>query len=277
METAPFLKKGKRSLSEFMAGELLYDYATHKLDFEREQAVKEAIENNPHLGKELDDIIYGITYCKHLSQTQTKPELFGKMEKSNISLNDAKTALNMRKWNIGYQWVTETLLISFIFILVVLFLPWQNLMYKFIEPKSSNIMLTEIKKDKTFKSMDEASRVNSQPQKFEIIIDKSFDLKVSNPVYTIHKFPIIIKKMGASLEEQENEPRIQNQVENKNDMEVEKKFIISVPQNKVDTVIKELSTHGELSILNQLDTANEQKQILNFSIHIRKITPLKSK
>lgn len=286
MELIPHLKKGKRTLSEFMARELLYDFATQNLDPQRKQAVQEAIENHPNLGKELDDILYGITYCKHLSQTRTKDEMYQKMLNDPFTFRDAKKSLNVRNWNAAYQWVAETLFVSFVFVIIVLFVPWQKWVYKIIDAKKSDISLTEMKKEKAFRSVEEENKIAIKNHIEEPNIDRKYHLKVANPNYTINKFQTIINKMGASLVDTGTANQPLNQIDNsenndgkdeKNDISKEKIFVVSVPQNKLDPLINELKTHGEFSVINMLNNGRSQgdlaepKPILTIQIVIGKM------
>lgn len=58
----------KRSLSEFMCMEMLYDYKSDKLDALRSQAVEECLSSSPRVRDELKKLTLGMNYCDKLKE-----------------------------------------------------------------------------------------------------------------------------------------------------------------------------------------------------------------
>lgn len=60
----------KRSLSEFMCMEMLYDYKSQKLDGLRTQAVEECLISSPRVRDELKKLTLGMAYCEKLKEVK---------------------------------------------------------------------------------------------------------------------------------------------------------------------------------------------------------------
>lgn len=60
----------KRSLSEFMCMEMLYDYKSEKLDALRSQAVEECLSSSPRVRDELKKLTLGMNYCDKLKEVK---------------------------------------------------------------------------------------------------------------------------------------------------------------------------------------------------------------
>lgn len=65
----------KRSLSEFMCMEMLYDYKSQKLDGLRTQAVEECLISSPRVREELKKLTLGMAYCEKLKDVKVSVPL----------------------------------------------------------------------------------------------------------------------------------------------------------------------------------------------------------
>jgi hypothetical protein len=65
----------KRSLSEFMCIEMLYDYVSQNLDGLRTQAVEECLMRSPRVRDELKKLNLGMAYCEKLKEVKVSVPL----------------------------------------------------------------------------------------------------------------------------------------------------------------------------------------------------------
>jgi hypothetical protein len=266
MEVFTFSKKGQRQLTDFLAHELLYDYATHQLDAEREEAVRLAINQNPNLAKELEDIIYGLTYCKHLSQTQTKTTFIQKMKQPFSLWRTLEKKLNIRTWNPGLQWMGEAVVITVSLLLISFFIPWESIVFNFIAQNNEKIILSTVNKKNPGpqplppdKGREIAQTNNDQEYKPEVL--RKYILKVANPQFTYNKLPAILPKFNASLIDQVLVPVGQDTIP---------QITLSIPQDRAEALIKELETHGKLTLSRTSGENEKEKEIWTLQIELEK-------
>lgn len=266
MDKIAFSKKDHRQLSDFIAKELLYDYATQQLDTERTEAVRIAIKQNPALARELGDILNGLTYCKHLSQTLIKPTLIQKMKQAFSLWQNIQKLFNVRMWNPGFQWLGESIIITISLLLVSFFVPWESLVFNFIAQNNDAIVLSSINK-KNPESKDlpqdkgrDIAQANS-PEAFKPDIQRNYILKVANPEFTYHKLPKILLKLGANITDQVLVPVGQDTIP---------QITLSIPQAQAEALITELDTHGKLTLSRSSGENEKEKEIWTFQIELEK-------
>jgi hypothetical protein len=266
MEKISFSRKGKRQLSEFLARELLFDYATHQLDIDREEAVRIAINQNQLLAKELDDILYGLTYCKHLSQTQVKPTFIQKMKQPFSLWRTIEKAINVRTWNPGVQWMGEAIVITISLLLISFFAPWESLVFNFIAQNNEKVLLTAVSKKNQNDgppSLDKGRKPtqDNNPQQFQPEILKKYIMKVANPQFTYNKLPGILTKFGANITDQVLVPVGQDTIP---------QITFSIPQDRAEALIQVLATHGKLTLSHSTGETEKEKEIWTFQIELEK-------
>lgn len=256
----PLRNPKKRDLSPFMAEQLLYDYATKKIDFLREKAVTEALENSPELSKSLDDIIYGMTYCHHLQKTVLSPESLEKFKAPPSLWSQIKRYRNMRNWNQTTLWLIEAFAIIVVVLLLAFAIPWPHYIKDFMTQRAPWNSLTEVSKDKNYEAPKETpsamARVSS--------IDYSTvgQLLVVNPEFTTNKLLELLPRLGASIEHQALRKNSQD--------EINPFFQISIPSDKANHLILELKSQGQLTWLTPLSENKEGSQIFGFELWILK-------
>lgn len=268
-----FSKKGNRELTEFMARELLYDYATQFLDEERTEAVRKAINSNPQLAKELEDIYYGMTYCQQLSLIKAKSSLVQKMKTPfNLWRSFAKF-LNIRSWNPGIQWVGESLIIATALLVLAILVPWNQILDRPVADLKRNILLSEIRKKETQNSLKAASSdqgrtpakatdkdsTDSTLGKVDIVVNYKYVLKVANPLYTYNKLPSRLNKFGAQILEQSLVPVGQDNIP---------RLRFSLPSDKFEPLVKELESHGKLTLTLSSGENSNERGIWTFEIEL---------
>ncbi len=257
----PYLIKGKRDLSEFMARELLYDYAIHALDTDRNYAVQKAIQENQQLAKELDDILYGITYCQHLTQAVAKEEVIKKIAFQPRITETLKKNLNLRNWNVNILWVAEAMGIGFVFLLLMTLMPWKAVFDKLNMKSKSEVVINFAKE---INSTHLASHVNDNNEVQNSQIDVVLELKVANSKYTIEKIPVLIEKSGASIFAVDKVKTNQ--------------FIITVPQQNKIKLLEELKLQGKINYIEgETQVHDTKKTILNLKILVESTAQVKPK
>ncbi len=257
----------KRDLSSFMAEQLLYDYATKKLDPKREQAVKEALQNSPTLTKALDDIIYGMTYCHHLQKTSLSPELLDQLKKPLNFKSKLKWYFHPRTWNQGLPWVMEVIGLSFIVLVLSYSVPWPKLVTYIREKSNRTFFLTEIPKDKTYKSTTMASQINP-----EALIQKylsTAELRTVNPEFTANKLAKFLPQLGASIEHQARRQSPHGSIS--------PFFRISMPKNQTEALLTELKSQGQLTWIAPPSENEKGSMIFGMELWLTKQEPKKPK
>lgn len=285
MEKISFSKKGQRQLSDFLAREMLYDYANDQLDLDRKEAVRQAIAQNPNLAKELEDILYGIKYCKMLSETKVKSTLIQKMKQPFSLWRGLEKLMNIRTWNPGFQWMGEALIISVILLLISFFVPWESLVFNLIAKNNEKVLLSSTSRkslDQKPKGTDQdpdrqddsdvgadaitntdanSGRGENKDANFKPEILRKYILKVSNPVFTYNKLPSIVQKYSASIDDQILVPVGQETIP---------QITFSFPQDRAEALIKELETHGKLTLAHSNGENEKEQKIWTFQIELEK-------
>jgi hypothetical protein len=273
MEKIIFSKKGQRQLTDFLAGEMLYDYATEQLDPDRKEAMQKAILQNPNLGKELEDILYGIKYCKLIAQTQIKSTLIQKMKQPFSLWRGLEKLLNIRTWNPGFQWLGEALVISICLLLISFFVPWESLVFNFIaknnekvllsstRPKNLDLKLNETESDRFSNKTPTTTGTSSKTSDFKPVILRKYILRVANPVFTYSKLPILVQKHSASIDDQILVPVGQDNIP---------QITFSFSQDRAEALIKELESHGKLTLAHSSGENEKERQIWTFQIELEK-------
>lgn len=253
---------------------MLYDYATHQLDKEREESVRLAINQNPTLAEELENILYGISYCKKISQTITKPVLIQKMKQPFSPWQLIEKLLNLRSWNPGFQWLGEAIVITVSLLLLSFFVPWESLVFNFIAKNNKQIILTSINKkpsQNSSLSLESKGRAVAQApsaQEFKPEILRKYKLTIENPDFTYNKLLKLFPNFGVSLIDQD----LVLQAQDKQDKQahLSKIITLSLPQDRAEALIKEIETNGKLTLLYSTGENEKEKEIWTFQIELEK-------
>lgn len=232
-----FKNPNKRSLSPFMAEQLLYDYATKKLDPKSEQALSKAIEDSPALAKALDDIIYGMTYCHHLQNTRISEELLEQLKASITFKSKLKRYSNPRSWHKSLPWFYESLSISIIILVFALAIPWPKIVNYFDKKTKQTFFITEIPKDSTFNTHSESSQAS--PELSTVSYKAMGELHTVNPEFTANKLGAALPRLGASIEHHSLRKAMNGLIA--------PFFRVSIPKNQTEALLKELKSQGELT------------------------------
>jgi hypothetical protein len=141
------LKGKKRTLSRFLANELLYDYATGNLDKHRVASVDDFLRTSKETQNELEALRLGIEFCDQLSQTETSPELMYKLSQVRSWHSRVLRVVHWRNWPEVTKWTLEALVISLLVAFVAV-IGWPKLAEMLPAPRS-DLTLAQVEKEKT--------------------------------------------------------------------------------------------------------------------------------
>jgi hypothetical protein len=234
----PLRNPKKRELSPFIAGQLLYDYATKKIDPLREKAVAEALQNSPELAKSLDDIIYGMTYCHHLQKTTVTPEFLERFKAPPNWRVRIKRYRNLRHWNQSTAWILESVGISLVILLLSLAVPWPKYLKLFLQKQNPSLFISEVPKDSSFQTPTVAA--SPQPS---IVPGTDFhfvaELHSVNPEFTTTKLNAALPGLGASIEH--------HSLRKSTGGHLVPFLRLSIPTSQTEALFSELKSQGQLT------------------------------
>lgn len=114
-----------RNMSDFMAEELLYDYAVNCLDENRKKDLIGKISKSKHLKEKLKSIEFALEYCEKLSHTKISQPLIEELSLKSPEPRDfnfGKYWGRLSEWTkIGVQSLGITVIVS----LIAISIPWQ--------------------------------------------------------------------------------------------------------------------------------------------------------
>jgi hypothetical protein len=143
----PLSKKGQREISSFVAQELLYDYLTDRLDAERKAAIKEHLQNNLEVRKDLEKIGAGIKYTELMSRIQIASPIQERINQPETYLSVLLKKTNYEKWPLAVKWGIEALIVLSGFMLVLMVVPWDQAMKIGLSTRGREVILAEVNRD----------------------------------------------------------------------------------------------------------------------------------
>ena len=207
------------------------------MDPTRERAVTEALKSYPELAKSLDDILYGMSYCHHLSKTNLTPEFLQYLQSPPDWQTRLKQTLNPRHWHKSALWVLQALGIGIILALLSTSFPLENQLLKFLRLQHPDLTLSEAPRDVSL-------RQESSPPPTDVKIPASeYETKARlvsvNPNFTANKLMVLLPRLGASIEHQSFRETEKGQVT--------PYMRISLPAAQTEALLSELKSHGQLT------------------------------
>ena len=260
----PLQNPSKRELSPFFAKELLYDYVSKNMDPLREKSMLRAIEQYPELRKSLDDIVYGMSYCHHLSHTSLAPESKAKLLALLPWTTRLKESLNFRTWNKSTLWVIEALFLGSVILVVSLKLPLSRYLQRFLQLQHPGMTLAEQSRDTSLQLASE----QREPAAAEPIVASNLkyqskaELQVANPNFTFNKLQSLLPRLGASIDHQS--------VRETPEQELSPFLKISIPSNQTEALFTELKAQGQLTWLIPPEENDLRGSILGLEVWIVK-------
>lgn len=262
----PLQNPKKREMSSFLAEQMLYDYSVKNVDPLRERAVANALNGNPELAKSLDDILYGLSYCHHLSQTQLAPDFLARLKSPLPWKSKLKQLLNLRTWNKTALWVLEAFVISAVLLLIGTTLSWENYLQKFMRSQHPDLVISERPHEASANSELNGAASTAEVIDSKIVYEPQAQLQVVNPGFTSNKLATTLPRLGASVEHQS--------MREFDDGQIAPYLRISVPANQTEALLSELGTHGQLTWLSAPAENNEEGAIFGMELWILKEKPV---
>lgn len=121
------LKARKRSLTRFLAQELMLDFVEGRLDDERKLAVETSIEQSKDLQRELQALNKAEEYLEQLSQLEISDQLTSELANTETGLAKKLSRLSPKNWPEMARWSFEALIISIVVASLVSLLPLKKL------------------------------------------------------------------------------------------------------------------------------------------------------
>lgn len=257
----------KRELSTFMAKQLLYDYATHKIDSAREAAVAQALQESPELTKNLDDILYGMTYCHHLQKAKLSRDFAEQFHASPGLLSKLKFSWNRRRSDNNFRWALKAFGIGLILLAITVAVPWSKYLRLFLQRQHPDFFLTEVPKNGSYEVSHSSTApipLNSTPSYYA-----TAELKVANPQFTGEKLKSLLPKLRASIEHQA--------WRKSNQGDLVPFLKLSIPSDQTEALFSELKSQGQLTWITPPSENEKRSKIFGMELWITKAPPQKGK
>jgi hypothetical protein len=128
----------KRSLSEFMGSEMLYDYKSGRLDSHRTMAVEEVLESSPKVRKELKTLTAGIEYCEKLKAINVSDQLTDFIVNQPTIVEKIISALRWSRLPQPVRWAFEAVVVA---VAIALFVVQMPELFKDQQVKSDSVIV----------------------------------------------------------------------------------------------------------------------------------------
>ncbi len=120
-------RRFKRQLTPFLCQQMLYEYATERLDLERKTDMDIFLATDPASQRELTAVRQGLHYAEQLSQVEISPELMQRLSSAENFLSFIHRAFEWDEWPETLRWSVSALAISVLVAGVVTVIPWKKL------------------------------------------------------------------------------------------------------------------------------------------------------
>lgn len=142
--TIPLSKHGQREVSVFTADELLYDHFCGKLDAERDEAVRRAIQKSGKLKEELASLSRAVQYAQSLGEMNLPPGMLEKIDEPDTYLSVLLKKTNFERWPLTVRWGIEASIVLCAFMVVVVVFPWQKWLQDGLTSQGRDVILAEL-------------------------------------------------------------------------------------------------------------------------------------
>lgn len=157
----------KRELSEFMTQELLYDFATDRLDSERRYSVKEILSRSEEIKSDLDTIQTGIQYLESLSKVSVSARLIEEVAQKETYWGQIQKLMKFETWPPFLKWTFEAAIVISVVVTVSLFAPWTQITEFLLRNKTSELILAELPRDQFAKPVESIAQAPSDANFYE--------------------------------------------------------------------------------------------------------------
>ncbi|MEO0335437.1 MAG: hypothetical protein AAF202_03535 [Pseudomonadota bacterium] len=164
----------KRTLSRFLANELLYDYATDNLDAHRRASVEEFLQSSAETKEELEALKQGMQFCDQLAETEISPELTYKLSQVRSWYSRVLRLIHWRNWPEVTKWTLEAMVISGLVAFVAV-IGWPKLSDMLPAPRP-DLTLAQVDKEKAKVPLPPEDQIASKEKETQ----KTADLFAAN-------------------------------------------------------------------------------------------------
>lgn len=119
--------KNRRRLTPFLCQEMLFEYATDRLDPERRAAVDECLKNSTESHEILKGLTKAIAYTEGLSEILPSNEFIEQLRESENALSLSRRYSSWKEWPDVLRWATVCILLVVCIAGVVSAIPWKRL------------------------------------------------------------------------------------------------------------------------------------------------------
>ena len=137
-------KKNRRKLTPFLCQEMLYDYATDRLDNERKMAVQEFLKTDKECQAILDGITKAITFTELLAKTEPSAEIQSHLKESENIASLGRKYSSWREWPDVMRWAIVCFLLVICTAAIVSAVPWKKLSVLSDRSKSDTVEIAAL-------------------------------------------------------------------------------------------------------------------------------------
>ena len=123
----PSNNRFRKKITPFLAQEMLYDFATDRLDPDRKDAIEEFLKNDKECRNLLDAIHRGGEYAEKLSGTKLKSDLVHQLMDAENVLSLGKRYSSPMQWPDSIRWSLMAIVISSLVAATVALVPWNKM------------------------------------------------------------------------------------------------------------------------------------------------------
>ena len=137
-------KKNRRKLTPFLCQEMLYDFATDRLDNERKIAVQEFLKTDKECQAILEGINKAILFTEVLSKTEPSNEIQSHLKESENIASLGRKYSSWREWPDVMRWAIVCLLLVVCTAAIVSAVPWKKLSVLSDRSKSDTVEIAAL-------------------------------------------------------------------------------------------------------------------------------------
>ncbi|MBX2987906.1 MAG: hypothetical protein KF802_08405 [Bdellovibrionaceae bacterium] len=177
----PLSRKNRRTVSDFFAEEMLYDYLSERLDEERRTAVEKVLAENRDLKKDLDKISQGQRYAESLKALRVPPAALEAIDEPDTYMSVLLKKTNYERWPLTVKWGMEALIVLSALLIVLVVVPWDQALKFGLSPRGRQIILAEVSREKA----PEAQQTDGVSETSETIAFEDEDAKKPSAPATV--------------------------------------------------------------------------------------------
>ncbi len=136
-------RRFKRQLTPFLCQQMLYEYATNRLDPERMADMDAFLATDPTSQRELTAVRQGLQYAEQLAHVELAPQLAERFDGAENFLSFIYRAFEWDEWPETLRWSVSALTISVLVAGIVTVIPWKKIP-RFSRQQKTSVELAQI-------------------------------------------------------------------------------------------------------------------------------------